>query len=234
MGNLIRRLTCFILIIPTISLLFPLPGAMAQGYQDRVTHKDYRAGGIHQSSGFSGAGVELTPFAGYTFGGSFEEVDTFTGLDVKESESYGIIIDVPNGYDTQFQFFFSHQPTLLKISDGPFSGDPLFDLDIEYFHFGGTYAPNNDNLNFYVSGGVGLTHISPESGDSETNFSLSLGAGFKLFLTDHLGLRIEGRGFGTYYNGSNSIFCNNGNCTIWISGDMLWQFTVFSGLILRF
>ncbi len=227
------RFNYFIFAFVTLSLLYSSTRAMAQDPQVMAVNPDYRVS-VHQSSRLFDIDLEITPIIGYTFGGSFEEVYDDIDLEIDESESYGIIIGITNDYDAQFEFLFSHQPTVLKIDEGPFAGDPLFDLDIQYFHIGGTYAPNRDNLNFYVSGGFGLTHMNPDIGNSETKFSLSLGAGIKFFLTDHIGLRFEGRGFGTYYNGSSAIFCDNGNCTIHVTGDMLWQFTVFSGLIVRF
>jgi len=227
------RSACFIFGFVILSLLGSLPDAMAQDHQITSVHPDYTSS-AHQSSRFLDTYLEITPIAGYTLGGSFEDTYADIALKVKENKNYGIIIDIFNEYDTQFEFFFSHQPTELKINEGPSKGDPLFDLDISYFHIGGNYSPYKEDLNFYLAGGLGLTHLNPERGDSETKFSLSLGVGLELFLTDHLGFRLEGRGFGTYYHGSEAIFCSNGNCTIYIRGDVLWQFTVFSGLILRF
>jgi len=85
-----------------------------------------------------------------------------------------------------------------------------------------------------VAGGLGLTYLDPEKGNSETEFSFSLGVGIKLMLSEWIGLRFEGRGFGTFTDGNGAVFCSNGYCAAARSGDMFWQFSAFSGLILAF
>ncbi len=181
------------------------------------------------------ADFEVTPILGYTFGGGFEDSVTGTNLDVDESESYGIILGFTPVSGTQYEFFYSHQPTRLVVDSGLFTSNPLFDLDIDYFHIGGIYGKEYGKLYPYASGGLGLTYMNPESGgDSETKFSLSVGGGTKIFLTDRIGIRLEGRALGTLFDGSGAVFCSNGRCAVHISGDMLWQFSMFSGLILAF
>jgi hypothetical protein len=69
---------------------------------------------------------------------------------------------------------------------------------------------------------------------AETKPSLSLGGGVKLMATDSVGVRLEGRWFGTFLDGSGSIFCANGSCELSASGNVISQYIVNAGLIVAF
>jgi opacity protein-like surface antigen len=182
------------------------------------------------------SGFEITPILGYTLAGSFEDSVTGIKLEVDDSMSYGIILDINQKSDTQIELYYSLQPTQLKKDEGTFIGYPLFDLNIHYIHLGGTVGMGNGKVNPYIVGTFGATYLDPkqEGLDSETKLSLSLGGGVKLFATDRVGVRIEGRGFGTYFGGSDSVFCSSGNCLISLNGDVFLQFTANVGLTIAF
>ncbi len=69
---------------------------------------------------------------------------------------------------------------------------------------------------------------------SETKLSLSLGGGARFYLTDRLGLRLDARWFGTFFNGSGAVFCSNGACLLNVQGDTLSQYTATAGVVLAF
>jgi len=110
----------------------------------------------------------------------------------------------------------------------------IFDIDINYIHLGGTYDTKYENIHPYVAGGLGLAHMSPDGGDAETKFSFSLAGGTKWFFAEHIGIRLEGRGFGTFMGGSNKVFCRDDNFSVITGGDLFWQFAIYSGLIIEF
>jgi hypothetical protein len=87
-----------------------------------------------------------------------------------------------------------------------------------------------------VAGSLGATRMVPQQYglDSETNFSLSLGGGVKIYLTEHVGFRLEGKSFGTLVNSSGGMFCFNGACLVTVQGDVFSQFVANAGLILAF
>lgn len=188
------------------------------------------------SSAAQAGNIEVTPILGYTFGGGLENTRTGDSLDLAEGESFGIVLGLhdKSRAGSVYELFYSHQETYIKGDGTTFSSDPRLALAIDYFHLGGTYGKEGEQFNPFVSGGLGVTHMSPERGDSETRFSLSLGGGLKVPLTERIGLRFEGRGFGTLFNGSGSFFCVNSNCAIQVKGNMLWQFTAFTGVVFNF
>ena len=183
------------------------------------------------------ADFEVTPTFGYTFGGSFENSENENTLDLAEGESFGVILglrDKSKVGGAFYEILYSHQSTYLKGDDTIFSDNHRFDLDIDTLHLGGRYGTEGKTFNPYVAAGVGVSHFSPEYGDSETKFSFSLGGGVNIPLTKHVGLRFEGRGFGTVFDAESSIFCVNNHCLIQAEGDILWQFSGFTGVVFSF
>jgi opacity protein-like surface antigen len=185
--------------------------------------------------------VEITPFAGYTMGGEFKDAVTGKSLSFDDTSSYGIMVDFKQAVDQQdgeswIELYYSRQQTRLKADQGPFFGNPLFDVDIEYYHVGGTYGLATGKVKPFVVGTIGATHMVPQGADlhSETKFSLSLGGGVRMYLTEHVGIRLDARWFGTFFNGSGSAFCSGGTCLVTVQGDVLSQVTANAGVIIAF
>ena len=63
----------------------------------------------------------------------------------------------------------------------------------------------------FVAVGLGLTRLLPEPDglSDETRFSASFGAGVKLWLGRHVGIRLEGRGFFTVLDSNSRTFCDS-------------------------
>lgn len=175
---------------------------------------------------------EITPFIGWRTSDSLEEVNTGATIDIKETESFGIILSLKKSPDTNYDFLFSRQNTELQSSSAP---DLTESLRFDYFHFGGTVFYDYDKLNPFVTGGLGATHISPanDAFSSETNFSLSIGGGLKFPLSQNVGLRLEARGYGTVVSGSGEILCSGG-CVAKFSGSLFLQFEASAGLSFAF
>jgi opacity protein-like surface antigen len=180
-------------------------------------------------------GVELTPFAGFRFGGSFTDNTTGTDLDADEGKSFGLVLGVPATPDTDYELFYSFQATELKGGGGIFPGDTLFDLDIHYLHIGGTYLFPGEKVRPFIGGGLGLTYFSPDGPglDSKVYFSLSLGGGTKIPISKRVGLRFEGRGFLTILPNSTDIFCVSSGgaaCAVRVQGDVFGQVELLAGI----
>jgi hypothetical protein len=187
------------------------------------------------------ADIEITPFAGYTMGGEFTDAVTGKPLTFDDTSSYGIMVDFKQPVDKEggepwIELYYSRQQTKLRANEGPFFGNPLFDVNIEYFHLGGTYGLATGKVKPFVVGTFGATRMTPtgEGLHAETKLSLSLGGGVKLYLTEHVGIRLDARWFGTFFNGSGSAFCSGGACLVNVQGDVLSQYTANAGVIFAF
>ena len=115
---------------------------------------------------------QISPLAGYTYGGAFEEEDTGTDLNIEESPSLALAIDAEYEPDSQIEFYVSRQATEFKADPDDDdetglalfpAGETLFDLDVYYIHIGGTYMWQERVNDFqpYIVGTLGVTHFVP-------------------------------------------------------------------------
>lgn len=200
------------------------------------------AAGLLMSVPAQAGQFEVTPFAGYTGGGNFTNAATGQSLSLDETASYGILLGFRQAPDPKqpgtswIELYLSRQQTQLRAGQGLFGGNPVLDLDIEYYHLGGTYGQAEGKVQPFVAGGFGATRMVPQQYglSAETQFSLNLGGGVKWYLTERVGLRFEGRWFATLVSSSGGIFCSNGACLVTVQGDAFTQFTANAGLILAF
>ncbi len=179
--------------------------------------------------------VEVTPFIGQRYGGSFEDSNTGTHFEVADATAFGLALDFDLEPDKQIEVFLSRQNTGLTTS-GTFTGSPLFDLTIDYYQIGGLYMfPEVDRIRPFVSGTLGLTSMAPHRADliTENRLSLSLGGGAKIFFTKQLGLRLDARGIYTMLNSDSAVLCSGG-CTIKVKGSGFVQTEVSAALMMRF
>ena len=176
---------------------------------------------------------EFIPFVGYRFGGTLESLDATETTDIDSANSWGFIVGRSASGNTRYELLYSRQDSGLAESPDP---NNAFDLEVHYLHLGGTVDISRDRFIPFVSGGVGMTYMSPAGYglEDETKFSLSLGGGLKWYPTSSLGLRLEVRGYGTVSDGNGSLFCDEANCNLRFRGDLMPQFETNLGLILRF
>lgn len=188
--------------------------------------------------------VEITPVAGYRFGGGFstapgiEPADTAVDYEVKDAASFGVHLGFRVVEDGELELLYSRQDTRLGTG-GLFTGEPLFDLALETWQAGGNYlfAEEGSRLRPYIGVGLGITRLLPEpaSLQDETRFSASFAAGAKVWLGRHLGLRLEARGFFTVLESDGDGFCKpGGECLVRAKGSEISQGEVRAGLVLRF
>lgn len=182
---------------------------------------------------------ELTPFAGITFGGEFEDMTSSESLQLDDNASFGLILDIRESANTQWEILYSRQATRADTTDLPTSG-ASFDVDVHYIHGGGTYLGEGDRARPFLAATIGATHFEPGLDDfgSETFFSFSIGAGFQLRPNDRLGIRLEARAYGTVLESDTELFCRTGPveniCAIRSEGTILWQLQTLAGFVFRF
>lgn len=191
-----------------------------------------------------GQTVEITPVAGYRFGGGFaatsglEPAEAAADFEVEDAASFGVHVGVRVADDGEIEVLYARQDTRLATS-GLFTGAPLFDLALETFQFGGNYlfGEEGSRLRPYVGAGLGVTRLLPEPAGlrDETRFSASFAAGVKVWLGRHVGLRFEARGFFTVLESESDAFCRTGEeCLVGVEGSDISQADVRAGLVLRF
>jgi opacity protein-like surface antigen len=182
---------------------------------------------------------ELTPFAGYRFGGQFHVAESEATLNINDSPSYGLLFNIRQHANTQWEILYSRQQTDARVA-GTNASDANVDLDIQTLQGGGTYQGDGDTVRPYLAATIGGTHIRSGSANSQSDtfLSFSLGLGLQVRPTERLGLRLEARGYGVLTSSNTDLFCQTGPeqniCAIRIDGKVLWQLETFAGIVFRF
>ena len=182
---------------------------------------------------------ELTPFAGVTGGGDFEDVVSGAELSLDDSSSFGLILNIDESANTQWEVLYSRQATEADTTGLPISGASM-DIDVQYLQGGGTYLFDGDTARPYLAATIGASRFEPGPGsvDSETFFSFSIGTGLHIRPNDRLGVRLEAGAFGTLLDSHSELFCESGPagaiCAVQVDGTVLWQFQAFAGIVFRF
>ena len=173
---------------------------------------------------------EITPFLGYQFGGDVETFyqGTYHDVNINSSENYGVVLSLGLSPVSQIELLYSTQDTKADAS----RFEDSLGLRIDYWQVSMLWGFDPDSqINPYVVFGIGGTYLQPDGFSSELKFSGNLGGGVKIMFSDSIGVRLEGRFYGTYINSTTS-YCD----PFWCYGykNSLYQFDVSAGLIIRF
>jgi hypothetical protein len=184
--------------------------------------------------------LQITPFAGYRFGGTFEDKDDGQEYDLADDASYGLIVNFPSIDNTEWEIYYSRQKTDLDIAGFETSGAAL-PVTLEYLQLGGTYLfPPAGKAQPYFAATIGAARADPDAPNtkSDTWFSFGIGGGWKYFPTNHFGLRLDGRLLGSFIDSNSRLFCQSGSsggsCVISTAGKLLYQVELQAGVIVRF
>lgn len=183
---------------------------------------------------------EVTPFAGYRMGGSFDidlGNDTTQNVDLRDHSAFALALDMRRDEGSQYELFYSRQATNLEpnVPLGPLG------IRVEYFHIGGTLDVDHSlPLTPYIVGTLGLTRFSPgpASGSDETRFSFTFGGGLRVPVSRQFSLRFEARGYLTFVDTNTAFFCSSsaagGVCAIRSSGSSFIQYEALAGAAFAF
>ena len=156
-----------------------------------------------------------------------------------ESESLGFLFNVAAYANGQYEFLYARQNTEVD-SGGLFVNDPRFDLDVEYYQFGGTYLFDGDVARPFFAMTIGMSRFDPQPAEfsAENFFSASLGGGIQLNPSGRFGVRLEGRVYTSLVDDNSRIFCGSdfgvGGCLIELDGTRLTQWEAKAGIVFRF
>ncbi len=159
-------------------------------------------------TGTVAAEVEVTPFAGYRFGGLGE---FSTGIVCirppcpsfarsRDGVLFGVFVDVPVSERLQVEVMINHQPTELSFSTFP-GGPPNDEQDLAFshLHLGLLRQWGGRSLAPFGVFSIGLSRLDLRSGlleaTDDTGLSVSFGGGVKIYSTGLLGFRFDARGY---------------------------------------
>ena len=152
---------------------------------------------------------ELTPTVSYRWGGSLDAADSelfAADLEVEDSDAYGVTFDIPLSSNVQLELLANRQASALRLDDGLFFGSAeIADIDVSYYHVGLLWQWGDRRVSPFFTASAGVAVLDPDlpGTSAEERFSLSLGGGVKVFFSENVGLRFEGRGFFSELGGSD-------------------------------
>jgi len=185
--------------------------------------------------------IELTAAAAWRYGGSFDRA-AGGDLDVEDGGGFALTANFRAEANTQWEVYYARQSSEFTTGD-LFAGTPVVDVDVDYFHGGGTYIVQGGNVRPYVVMTLGLSRFAPaDTGDAdlddETFFSASLGAGLRIAAAERMAFRLEARAFTSFVDSDSNLFCvaggSNNVCLLEADGSTVTQWQATAGLTLKF
>jgi hypothetical protein len=182
--------------------------------------------------------IEITPFVGYRFGGDFDttndNTEIATQIKLSEDRSYGFLLAWNYDKKRQGELLVSHYTS--RLSQTVNSTATNNNLAVTYAHLGGNVPISDGVVPLFVTGGLGLTHLSPEDTllNDETRFSMNIGLATKIPVSENISLRVGGQVYVTFFNSDSQVFCNEEKCAISISSDLWVQSEVNAGITFSF
>jgi hypothetical protein len=172
--------------------------------------------------------IEITPFAGYQFGGELAELGDETVVrDLDEGSTWGLMLGASVTAFEMVELAYWSQGTELERG-----AEPPEEVTVDTLQIGATheYAPRRP-VNPFVGATLGASRFEV-AGDSDTRFSAGLALGLKMNVSDHLGFRFDGRILGIT-TGSGEIGCNGEACFGYPDDSVIWQYGVNVGIIVH-
>jgi hypothetical protein len=178
------------------------------------------------SSPATGQGrAEIAALGGWQFGGSLNAIAGEFNID--DALAITGILDVNVRPGGQLELMYDWQSTQLNLRD--ITGNrKLFDMNVHYIQIGGLGYVDRGKLKPFGVATLGLAIFDPKdtSTSGTTRFSFTLGGGAKVFPTQRIGLRLEGRLLMTVVESALGLGCGGGGC----SGS-LWGWGVVQGVV---
>ena len=187
---------------------------------------------------------EVSPFIGARLGGTFDLQPDGLGLveaTLKDATSYGFSAGVRFDDFSLVEFRWTQSTSTLRV-DAPFAflGASVGDVALNQFHADFTrefVIPEVKGLRSFLTGSLGVTHLGAAQ-EGFTRFSFGFGAGLKQFLGSRLALRAEAEWLPIVVEPSVDGFaCGTiqfGGCLVLLNGELVQQFQVTIGPVLRF
>lgn len=187
---------------------------------------------------FSKAQVQLTAYTGYQFGSAINVYgyNASGRYKMKSSQDFGGMLGLEVRPGTLVEFSYTYMGTSATIERAGLVANSLGDVDIHYYQVGGVQeSAVGDNVDLFGTLTFGGTTFVPKNSsftgengnvyrlDNKTYFSVGVGGGVKLWLSNVVGVRIQARmlmpvTWGGFYFGTGGSGATVGSAMI--SGDV--------------
>lgn len=182
--------------------------------------------------------AEITPFAGYQFGGT---MNFYEGqLKGEGGLNYGVVIDIPLRDIMFAELYWSQMQESYRWDSYTYGIDVLnYDINTNYFQVGAgkqDFLGSSDKVMGFGSMTMGAVWFDPkdETVQDTWRFSMTLGGGLKVFFSERVGIRLQGRMLLPMYWGGSSFYYGMGGGGVTVSSySCLIQGDFTGGLIIK-
>ena len=183
--------------------------------------------------------LDITPLIGYRTSMSFptgqdQQTTTTPNLIFDAKPSYGIAVGGRLNEFDLIEFRWARQDSRVHLQGSVPSSSVKVTLD--QFQGDFTHEYILDDLPIwarpFVMGSVGATHIG-DGTSGFTRFSFGLGGGIKLYVSRHVGFRLQGEWLPLVINPQVTFVCGGG-CAVLLSGTVVSQGEIVAGPLFRF
>ncbi|MCU4176816.1 hypothetical protein [Carboxylicivirga sp. N1Y90] len=156
-------------------------------------------------------GIEIAPLYGYQLNG---KVNGYRAtFNMKDAANYGVAISMRTTHNTHVEFAYTNSKTTGVLSDFVSGDTDTYNMNINYFQIGGIRDVLDGPIVPYgtASLGVGWFNMKDAEVSDHVAFSAALGGGVKFFLSDHIGIRLQGRLLLPMYFSGGGLFIGGGS-----------------------
>ncbi len=186
----------------------------------------------------AGPRFEISPFAGYRISDDWESSSNEVSTEVDDGNSWGVSLGLYRDERSFWELLYSRRSAGLDTDNPALRG---VDVDIEYFHFGGTLLfEQPQGFATFVSLTAGVTRLegSPGRYSTENEFSASLAGGLRFAFSEAVHASFGVRAYWTLVDSNTGLVCVSdppeGTCLITASGNSFWEIEALAGLNFRF
>ncbi len=139
--------------------------------------------------------IELSVWSGYMFGGKYDRYGYY--YNIADGQDWGGALSVEFASNTFGEFTYNFLGT---TADYRLENTVILpelkteDININYFQLGTQHIfGRNEQVQPFGLVSLGMTYFNRDKNDDIYAFSGMLGAGVKVFFTDNIGIRLQGR-----------------------------------------
>jgi opacity protein-like surface antigen len=156
--------------------------------------------------------LEFTPLVGYMLSGSINFVQG--DIRFKDNINYGLALSVGTGWGTFIEGIYTFSASEATYRSYYGFDSRKFDVGIHYMQIGGVKEFQEGRIRPFGSLSLGTSAFIPNDPFFESwwSFAVNLGAGVKIHITEHIGIRMQARLLMPLYLSGVGIFCGTGGC----------------------
>lgn len=159
-------------------------------------------------------------------------------IDIANSASWGVVLDIDLHDGAQLELLYNRQDSHVDVIRYPAGiKENLGDLSVDYYQIGALYRQAIDSFEPFGLFTLGATRFAPKNAaySDAWRFSVIFGLGTKVWLSQMIGLRLQGRLLMPINWSGGGLWCGFGGCNVGVGGgSSMPQFDVGLGLAFRF